>query len=1308
MAAYRIQLQNALHKPYDRVLFSREVLSPVFGSGFTLNSSLVPALVTPNDSELAVIDKVWIYGKIQLDDGTEITCYEVLLQPKVRIEQSKVAIQQYVRKLLTAGQAALINFVAPANKNVWRLTLVAKDSVLTDKGVKEKTTNAKRYTFLLGPSETCKTAAERFETLSTEKEITFQTLINAFSVEKLSKTFFEEYTLHYQNFCDYLQESNYRKSVFNITFPASATKKEKDKASKPIRDFVKKLLGRIVFLYFVQKKGWLGASDTHYTDGMPDFIKQLFHLSGGNDTFYSNWLTVLFFDTLNKERANDDFKMPDGKTVKVPFLNGGLFDKEEFDEHVLTFPAKLFHNPDFEDAILTAKSNGYARGFLDFLDSFNFTVYEDSPDDHTVAVDPEMLGHIFENLLEDNKDKGAFYTPKEIVHYMCQESLTEYLKNSPPVEGCPKDGVVDFPEGGWQSQPDGAVKRASKNYFELPYNPNLKEKARELRKAGNLPEVLFWNRVKNKQLKGFDFDRQKIIGNYIVDFYCTNCNVVIEIDGSSHDGKAEYDAERDRYLESLGLTVIHIPVEDVMKNLDRVMEMLFNHPALKGTPPQEGNLWGEKIALLIKYKDASCFSEPEIKLISEKIDNVKICDPAIGSGAFPMGLLQEIFSIKELIAYETGKEWKPAETKLNIIQNSIYGVDIEKGAVDIARLRFWLSLVVDEEKPTPLPNLDYKIVVGDSLISKFDGEIVEIDWERKQSVGKANEYVKNVQRLLVEVADKQKQYFSPNSKNKKKLQAEIRNLKIELLINQLSFNKELYINKTEQKGGFMPTAADIKHNTDRELQIKGFDNMVGKLKNLLNNPDEPFNHFDWKLDFPEVLNPYLVNGNGGFDIVIGNPPYITFKGKEIINISDSEVKKLIELYPNSAEYKVNSFALFTDKSVNLLMNNGILSFIIPSTILQNEYLKKIREYLITGYHISQIVSFSNKVFEAVTDSIILFVQNKFSKNLETTVIRKNNLNFSFFDEFKIYTQAEWDDKENGYVINLKATNKENEILDSIKYKCGFIDDYLEVYVGIVANGIKKFLSHSKLDTNHKKYLQGKHIEKYEIKPENLFINFLKEQLHSNTDETVYLKKEKIIVRKTGNRLIAALDTEQYYTDQSIYNLYPKKNIAANLKIITGILNSKLLEYYFNKKMITNPDVFPYIKGVHLKKLPLQFPINKADEIKFETIVNYILFIKSQKHIETKDLLMPSYFIQIIDGMVYELYFPELLKKHNREIIRHLGELPEFTDSMSDEQKMKICKMVFDRLNDKEHPVRINLEKMKEEIKEIRIIEGLEN
>ncbi|HUM33536.1 MAG TPA: N-6 DNA methylase, partial [Bacteroidales bacterium] len=825
MAANRIQIQNALHNPYDRVLFSREVLSPVFGSGFTLNASLIPATLPPNQSESAVIDKVWIYGKIQLDDSTEITCYEVLLQPKVRIEQSKIAIQQYVRKLLTAGQAALINFVAPANTNVWRLTLVAKDSVLTEKGVKEKTTHAKRYTFLLGPSETCKTAAERFETLSTEKEITFQTLVNAFSVEKLSKEFFNEYTLHYQNFCNYLQESNYRKSVFNITFPEGATKQEKDKASKPIRDFVKKLLGRIVFLYFVQKKGWLGASNTQYTDGMTDFIKQLFLQSGGNDAFYSNWLTVLFFDTLNKERPNDDFKMPDGKTVKVPYLNGGLFDKEEFDEQLLTFPAKLFHNPDFEDFPLTEKNKGNARGFLDFLDAFNFTVYEDSPDDHTVAVDPEMLGHIFENLLEDNKDKGAFYTPKEIVHYMCQESLSEYLCNT------------------------------------LQINSEVAKR--------------------------------------------------------------------------------------------------------------------EAINQLLKNKVVDNILKPEIAEVEKALDRVKICDPAIGSGAFPMGLLQEIFSIKELIAYETGKQWNPAETKLNIIQNSIYGVDIEKGAVDIARLRFWLSLVVDEEKPKPLPNLDYKIVVGDSLISKFDDEIVEIDWERKQSVGKADEYVKNVQRLLVEVADKQKNYFSPNNTNKKKLQAEIRNLKIELLINQLSYNKLAYIEKTPQKGGFMPTAADIKHNTERELQIAGFDKLISKLKQLLQHPDEHFNHFDWKLDFPEVLNPYLIpdNNTRGFDIVMGNPPYIQLQkdGGKLAKMYES---KNFQTFARTGDI----YTLFYEKGIELIKENGTLCYITSNKWMRAGYGEKLRQFFINQNPLL-LIDLGPGIFESATvDTNILLIQKAKNKN----------------------------------------------------------------------------------------------------------------------------------------------------------------------------------------------------------------------------------------------------------------------------------------------------------------------------------------
>jgi very-short-patch-repair endonuclease len=140
---------------------------------------------------------------------------------------------------------------------------------------------------------------------------------------------------------------------------------------------------------------------------------------------------------------------------------------------------------------------------------------------------------------------------------------------------------------------DKHLHRNSVNYFSLPFNPELKQRARALRKAGNLSEVLFWNKVKRKQFFGLDFDRQKIIGNYIVDFYCTNCNVVVEIDGSSNDKSFDYDQRRYAYLCSLGLTVIRIPVEYIMNNIEEVMCTLVEHPVFKNyllTTPSQNTL----------------------------------------------------------------------------------------------------------------------------------------------------------------------------------------------------------------------------------------------------------------------------------------------------------------------------------------------------------------------------------------------------------------------------------------------------------------------------------------------------------------------------------------------------------------------------------------------------------------------------------------------------------------------------------------------------------------------------------------------
>lgn len=142
------------------------------------------------------------------------------------------------------------------------------------------------------------------------------------------------------------------------------------------------------------------------------------------------------------------------------------------------------------------------------------------------------------------------------------------LKNPPPLEGCPQKA-------------DGVDKRASKNYFSLPYNPKLKERAKQLRKAGILSEAILWNELKSGNFKGLDFDRQKIIGNYIVDFYCVNCDVVIEVDGESYEYKQEYDVARDAFLQSLGLVVIHIDDGAVKGDLDGVMKFLDGHPAFQ-------------------------------------------------------------------------------------------------------------------------------------------------------------------------------------------------------------------------------------------------------------------------------------------------------------------------------------------------------------------------------------------------------------------------------------------------------------------------------------------------------------------------------------------------------------------------------------------------------------------------------------------------------------------------------------------------------------------------------------------------------
>lgn len=292
------------------------------------------------------------------------------------------------------------------------------------------------------------------------------------------------------------------------------------------------------------------VSRVDWEDGDKNYLSHLIERYEGNGRLLSDVLEVLFFNTLNEKREGDIADSRLGENIKIPYLNGGLFEKDNIDKLDIDFPYSYF------------------KELMDFFAMYNFTIDENDPDDSEVGIDPEMLGHIFENLLEDNKDKGAFYTPKEIVQYMCRQSVIQYLKTHEPDE---------------------------------QYAESI----------------------------------EQLINNGIV-----------------------------------------LPVLQTKSVALRFMQLL---------------------------KD------------------VKVCDPAIGSGAFPMGILYVLYhAIHHLQSHaEPHGNFDSTQTKRDIIQNNIFGVDIEQGAVDIARLRFWLALVVDAEEPQPLPNLDYKIVCGNSILHRF-------------------------------------------------------------------------------------------------------------------------------------------------------------------------------------------------------------------------------------------------------------------------------------------------------------------------------------------------------------------------------------------------------------------------------------------------------------------------------------------------------------------------------------------------------------------------------------------------------------
>ena len=784
------EIQSIVEAKYNRTNWQK-LLHGIFGAKvkfFTVPSSL--------KVDKAIANEAVYLGDINLQDDHKIAVYEVHLSEHVNIERNRAGIRNLLCPQWRNLFAGAFMLCYRNSESVLRFSYVSESWSFNDEGAyKKESTDALRFTYLLGEGHRSKTAVRQFKELA-NSNLTLKDVTKAFSVEAVSKRFFDEYKKNYEAIIKYVTGWEVVKDGSKWKMEKTGTPNKKIMSQfaifadpdKAVRDYVKKLMGRLVFIQFRQKKGWMGvpANDTAWRNGDKDFVQNLFKKTANKDTFIDDVLEPLF-DDLNTKRENDLVSSKFvGEGIKVPYLNGGLFEKDAQDNTEFSLP------------------KNYMADLLEFFTQYNFTIDENDPDDAEVGVDPEMLSCIFENLLEDNKEKGAFYTPKEIVQYMCRESLIAHLCN----------GV-------------------KKN--------ETKERIREFVLTHNLEEL------------------------------------------------------------KIG--------EDISAQIDN------------------------------------------------KLKNVKICDPAIGSGAFPMGLMRELYFCRSAI--EGFDHAKAAEIKKHIIQQNIYGVDIEKGAVDIARLRFWLSLIVDEETPHALPNLDFKIMQGNSLLEQYEGvDLSDITYKatkKEKSNGRWYDL-----------------FDSGLTKNKQ----------------LISFLKDKFFDCEKHEIKIQIRDA-LKAEIQSLLQGKGCSIKLDAVKDV--TATDQF--FLWHTWFSEVFE------QGGFDIVIGNPPYgakLSETEKNYCKANYQTAKTIKGIQKGS----LDSYTLFIEDGFNLLREYGHLAYIVPISITSSESLSGVHKLLFDNCETIRISSYAVRpepVFEnAVVNTSIIQFEKSFSackKLLSTKMHRKKGGNF---------------------------------------------------------------------------------------------------------------------------------------------------------------------------------------------------------------------------------------------------------------------------------------------------------------------------
>ena len=997
-------------------------------------------------------------------EGLKVDILIVYLQNETTLERARTGQRNFIAHYLKdrdQKDAGLVAFVAPEHSD-WRFSLVKMDYSFEEgkKGrikVKEEFTPARRWSFLVGQNENSHTAQSRLLPIMADDGYlpTLAELEEAFNIETVTKEFFIEY----RNLFILVKES-----LDAIVKKDNTIKNNFEQNDVNTVDFAKKLLGQIVFLYFLQKKGWFGvAKKAAWGTGSKQFLRELFEKKHGDyNNFFNDILEPLFYEALRLDRGHEDHYYS-RFNCKIPFLNGGLFDPIKGYAWVNT--DILLANERFSNKKKT-KEGDTGNGILDVFDRYNFTVKEDEPLEKEVAIDPELLGKAYEKFnairpdnFEEyrkalksgkkgeeskfNKQFGVYYTPREIVHYMCQQSLINYL--TAQFNG----GVVIY------------------------------------EKPGETQTDLVGNMGKKGQLD-------------------------LTIEHTENPVILKEDIE----------TLIHLG-----ERLSENEEMAL----IKQQKINEGHQKTSDYKLQLPESIRN-----NAKAIDEKLATVKICDPAIGSGAFPVGMMSEIVRARNTIStFIKNTDRSIYHFKRECIENSLYGVDIDSGAVEIAKLRLWLSLVVDEDdirQIKPLPNLDYKIVCGNSLLGV------------------------------------EKNLFNSG------------------LFEKLEKVKPLYFNETN------PT----KKQEDKK-QIDGL------IKEITNGHSE----FDFEIYFSEVFHE-----KGGFDVVIGNPPYKILTRN---NTDELILKKYISNYYSiKRSNSKNIYTLFIENAFSLLNINSTMSFIVPEGLFKTRSYSDCAELFQKFGYVKTIASFTDYVFEnAVTGNIVFF----FVKG------KKGTTETYLFDEF--------------YKIK-KTEQKEDSILRKMKMNSESLVNITFLFKGMVVQARESVIFDKRNECSDI-FLLGKNISRWSIDTE-YYTNFKKLKIIGGTK-----KKEKydhfprILIRRTGDFLCCAYLNKIALTESTLYSCWPTSQ-NVNDKYLLSLLNSKAINYYNKQLNITNQQGFPQILMTDLESLPVKL-IKREEQKPLITIVDKILSLTQSDNYQqnkTKQAKVKEYEKEI-DQMVYTLY-----------------------------------------------------------------------